>query len=336
MNYRGTDNIEIYERKFPLEYIYGMFKDGRIQFPMEPLRPKGKMEKELEQLLDIIWMGIPLPVVYVSELQNGDFLVLENDDNLWKLLYFLDGRYEADYQVEENQFSHGDIQMLRSNEPRLAMGLYDTVISFQIIDYRTPKYLHMSIGKLVGHWNITREQSIREMLYDPYDIRMLNDVARDMNQILSQRHMRGSSLIMRYRTQYMLMSWFVYTGMWRGEGELQEQQLLEETFKSMDQQGQRINELLDATNYFRDYIFYVIDQNKNRTSNGISKSIFDKYLGLFVCLLDMAKHRGTDREHVNYILLERGVFHEICLAMERHQLTKQSIEWAFARWERNL
>ena len=46
MNYRGTENIEIYERKFSLEHIYHMFVDGRIQFPMEPLRSKVKMEKE--------------------------------------------------------------------------------------------------------------------------------------------------------------------------------------------------------------------------------------------------------------------------------------------------
>ena len=48
------------------------------------------------QLLDAVWMGIPLPAVYVSELQNGDFLVLEKNDNLWKLLWFLDGRYTID------------------------------------------------------------------------------------------------------------------------------------------------------------------------------------------------------------------------------------------------
>lgn len=237
MNYRGTENIEIYERKFSLEHIYHMFMEGRIQFPMEPLRSKVKMEKELEQLLDIVWMGIPLPAVYVSELQNGNFLIFENDDTLWKLLYFLDGRYEADYRIEENSLYHGNIQMLRSDEPRLAMGLYDTVISFQIIDYRTPKYLHMSIGKMIEHWNITREQSIREMLYDPYEISVLNDITKDMNHILNRVHLRGFSSIMRYRTLYMLMNWFVYTGVWHEEMEMQEQLLLEKTLEFMEKQG---------------------------------------------------------------------------------------------------
>lgn len=336
MNYRGTENIEIYERKFSLEHIYHMFVDGRIQFPLEPLRSKVKMEKELEQLLDIVWMGIPLPAVYVSELQNGNFLILENDDTLWKLLYFLDGRYEADYRIEENSLYHGNIQMLRSDEPRLAMGLYDTVISFQIIDYRTPKYLHMSIGKLVEHWNITREQSIREMLYDPYEISVLNDITKDMNHILSRGHLRGNSTIMRYRTLYMLMNWFVYIGVWQEEIEMQEQLLLEKTLEFMKWQGKRINELLSATNYFGDYIFSVLAQNKKGTSKKIRKSILDKYLGIFVCMLDMAKRRGTGGNHVNYILLEQGVFPEICRELERHQLTKRSIEGAFERWEREL
>ena len=272
MNYRGTENIEIYERKFSLEHIYHMFVDGRIQFPLEPLRSKVKMEKELEQLLDIVWMGIPLPAVYVSELQNGNFLILENDDALWKLLYFLDGRYEVDYRIEENRLYHGDIQMLRFDEPRLAMGLYDTVISFQIIDYRTPKYLHMSIGKLVEHWNITREQSIREMLYDPYEISVLNDITKDMNHILSRGHLRGNSTIMRYRTLYMLMNWFVYIGVWQEEIEMQEQLLLEKTLEFMKWQGKRINELLSATNYFGDYIFSVLAQNKKGTSKKSEKA----------------------------------------------------------------
>lgn len=336
MNYRGTESIEIYERKFSLEHIYHMFVDGRIQFPMEPLRSKVKMERELEQLLDIVWMGIPLPAVYVSELQNGNFLILENDDTLWKLLYFLDGKYEADYRVEDNSLYHGNIQMLRSDEPRLAMGLYDTVISFQIIDYRTPKYLHMSIGKMVEHWNITREQSIREMLYDPCEISVLNDITKDMNYILSRGHLRGISPIMRYRILYMLMNWFVYTGVWKEEIEMQEQLLLEKTLEFTEKQGRRIDELLDTINCFGDYIFSVLAQNRNGTSKRIRKSILDKYFGILVCLLDMAERRGTRREHVNYILLERGVFLEICREMERHQLTKRSIEWAFERWEREL
>ena len=53
-------------------------------------------------------------------------------------------------------------------------------------------------------------------------------------------------------------------------------------------------------------------------------------------MLDMAKRRGTGGNHVNYILLEQGVFPEICRELERHPLTKRNMEWAFERWEREL
>ena len=33
MNYRGTENIEIYERKFSLEHIYHMLMEGEYSFP---------------------------------------------------------------------------------------------------------------------------------------------------------------------------------------------------------------------------------------------------------------------------------------------------------------
>ena len=337
MNYRGTENIEINERKFSLEYIYHMFREGRIYFPMRSSGLRTKIEKELEQLLDAIWMGIPLPAIYASEQQNGDLLILEKNDNLWKLLHFLDGRYQTDYWTEENDFSHGDMGMLRSEDPRLAMRLYDTPISFQIIDYRTPKYLHMSIGKLVEHWSVTREQEIREALYNSDEIWELNTIARDMNRILHPgRRLNGTSYVIRYRTLYMLMNWFVYTGMWHDGTEMQEQLLLEETLKIIEWQGSRINELLDKTHDFADIIFYMDDVYKNRISKKTRNNIWNKYLGLFVCLLDIAKRRKADREYMEYILLERGVFYGICTEMEKHQLTKQSIEWAFQRWEREL
>lgn len=192
MNYRGTENIEINERKFSLEYIYHMFRKGRIYFPMRSSGLRTKIEKELEQLLDAIWMGIPLPAIYASEQQNGDLLILE-----------------------------------------------------------------------------------------------------------------------KYRTLYMLMNRFIYTGMWHDGTEMQEQLLLEETLKITEWQGTRINELLDKTHDFADFIFYMDDVYKNRISKKTRNNIWNKYLGLFVCLLDIAKRRKADREYMEYTLLERGVFYGI-------------------------
>ena len=336
MNYRGAGNIEINERKFYLEEIYHMFRDGRIHCPMGVLRPKEKMKKELVQLLDAVWMGIPLPAVYVSELQNGDFLVLEKNDNLWKLLWFLEGRYTIDYWMEERVIPHCDIQMIRSNEPRLARALYDTLISLQIIDYRTPKYLHMSIGKFVENWNVTREQSIREILYDSYEIWILDHVAKEIKQALGHGYWHNTSYINKYRTMYMLMYWFVYTKLWRDDVEMQEQLLLEETIISIEMEEHRIDDFLEATHYFSDDIFYMLERILDRVSTNFRKSIWDKYLGLLICFMDMAKQRRIGREHVNHMLVECGMFYEICHRLDSHQLTNHSIELAMQEWEREL
>lgn len=338
MNYRDAEKLEIYERKYSLEYIDHLFVDKRICFPAGIVRSKVIMEKELGQLLDAIWMGIPLPPIYVSEQQNGDLLVLEENDNLWKLLWFLEGRYAVDFWIENQHITDCTVKMLQSDEPKLARRLYDTVVSFQIIDYRTPKYLHMSVGKFVTHWSITREQAIREIMYDSYGIDLLHELSNDMQIVLGREHIhtRISNLVNRYRILYMIMNWFVYTGLWRDDIEMQEQLVLEETIEAMHRQQLRVDDLLDMLEYFSDYISYFLSESTHRISRSLKKSIQDKYLGLFACLMDMAHRRKVKREYVDQLLFERGVFYDICMELERHQLTNYSIELAIQKWEREL
>ena len=337
MNYRDADKLEIYERKYSLEYIDHLFVDKRICFPVGVARPRTTMERELGQLLDAIWMGIPLPAIYVSEQQNGDLLVLEENDNLWKLLWFLEGRYAVDFWIENQHITDCTVKMLQSDEPKLARRLYDTVVSFQIIDYRTPKYLHMSVGKFVTHWSITREQAIREAMYDPYAISLLNAISKNVKHALGKNYIHSSSyLVRRYRTLYILMIWFVYTDLWRDDIEMQEQLVLEETIEAMDRQQLRVDDLLDMLEYFSDYISYFLRESTHRISRSLKKSIQDKYLGLFACLMDMAHRRKVKGEYVDQLLFERGVFYDICMDLERHQLTKHSIEFAIQKWEREL
>lgn len=338
MNYRDAEKLEIYERKYSLEYIDHLFVDKRIWFPVGVARPRTTMERALGQLLDAIWMGIPLPPIYVSEQQNGDLLVLEENDNLWKLLWFLEGRYAVDFWLENEHITDCTMKMLQSDEPKLARKLYDTVVSFQIIDYRTPKYLHMSVGKFVAHWSITREQAIREIMYDSYGIDLLYELSNDMQIALGRErvHSRTSDLVNRYRILYMIMNWFVYTGLWRDDIEMQEQCVLEETIESIDWQKRRVDDLLNVTRYFSEYISCFLNESSRRVSRNLKKIIQDKYLGLFVCFMDMAQMHHASNEYVDQLLFERGLFYDICMDLERHQLTKHSIEFAIEKWEREL
>ena len=98
----------------------------------------------------------------------------------------------------------------------------------------------------------------------------------------------------------------------------------------------RIDDFLEATHYFSDDIFYMLERILDRVSTNFRKSIWDKYLGLLICFMDMAKQRRIGREHVNHMLVECGMFYEICHRLDSHQLTNHSIELAMQEWERKL
>ena len=55
-----------------------------------------------------------------------------------------------------------------------------------------------------------------------------------------------------------------------------------------------------------------------------------------VALGQKAKQRRIGREHVNHMLVECGMFYEICHRLDSHQLTNHSIELAMQEWEREL
>ena len=47
----------------------------------------------MRNAVEAIELGIPMPPIYVSEQQNGDYLVLESKDTIYSLLQFLKNKF---------------------------------------------------------------------------------------------------------------------------------------------------------------------------------------------------------------------------------------------------
>ena len=56
------------------------------------MKKSAKVERA-SGIVEIILLGFALPVIYVSERQDGSLLVLETDDRLRCLIEFLEGHY---------------------------------------------------------------------------------------------------------------------------------------------------------------------------------------------------------------------------------------------------
>ena len=89
MFYNERDVIDIYEKRYTLQDILWMNEDGRLLFA--PARRTRNMTRNIvKNAVEAIELGIPMPPVYVSEQQNGDYLLLESKDVIYSLLQYLE------------------------------------------------------------------------------------------------------------------------------------------------------------------------------------------------------------------------------------------------------
>lgn len=220
--------IDSYEKKISVQQIYQMYRERMIVFPRVPSMRRKKIER-ISEIVEMILLGIALPIIYVSERQDGSLLVLDTDDRLRCLIEFLDGYYPVRGLEFYPELEECGIVQLEQQFPRRASWLYDYKFSFQIIEYTTPRYMHMQMGSYIERWNFTREQGFRNELYgEALEQRLL---------FLEQRRGESASFFSKWslNRQYMilriLMYYFVHTGEIRtGLGEnLSLYQLLDRT-----------------------------------------------------------------------------------------------------------
>jgi hypothetical protein len=157
--------IDSYEKKIPVRQIFQMYQEKKIVFPAVPSMKRVTKIERISEMVEIILLGLALPTVYVSERQNGSLLVLETDDRLRCLIEFLEGYYPVRGLEFYPELDERGIEQLEQEFPSMTSWLYDYSFSFQIIEYTTPRYMHMQMGNYIERWNFTREQGIRNELY---------------------------------------------------------------------------------------------------------------------------------------------------------------------------
>lgn len=324
--------VEIYEKKYTLDQLYEMYIDGRLHFAKRAVAERKNDKKVLADLLDAIWMGVPVPDVYISEMQNGDFLVLESDGKLKLLISFLSGNISADIYYEHTVINNGDISSL--HDKRYVARLYDTQIGLRIVDYRTPLYLHMQIGKLAGSWSVTTEQSVREIIYDRKKIQILSDVSNTTWRMIHEGEKRLFTAIDRYRTLYMVMIWLVYRNRWQQQTNMREQQLLEETMMTMNSSGHVATAFLgDVDQCLKG--FYPFAKQYLFDREGL-KNIENKYWGLFLCALDMARYKGRTKGNTAALLLNSHLWSRVVGFLKDSPFSKTDIERALNELSRSI
>lgn len=239
--------IDSYEKKISVRQIYLMYQEKKIVFPEAPLIKKSTGIERVSGIVEIILLGFALPAIYVSERQDGSLLVLNSDDGLRCLISFLDGYYPVRGLEFYPELEGYGIRQLESEFPRRTSWLYDYRFSFQIIEYTTPRYMHIQMGNYIERWNFTREQGVRNELYGKDLEERLRFLEQEGGQ--SAAFFSKVSLNRQYMVLRILMYCFVRMGDVQGgqRENLTFQQLLDRTAALiLKKDGQWIEETAGA------------------------------------------------------------------------------------------
>lgn len=296
MSYYEQDSVEIYERKFALDFLYRMYQEGRLSFPQTENTSTNPVI--VSNLIRAIQIGIPMPVIYASELQNGDFLILESKNRLIALLEYLQGLFPAYIEGILSNPKSCLFYKLNQEDPRLAAMILRTVFQFQIIDYRTPKYLHMETGLFYEAWSSTQEQSIRNILYAGQNLEALHAFCNEIIKRTSRFFNPGNPMT-ENEILYMVLFWAVYQNRFPSNTPigLGGQQLLDMIIQSP---YDRYNEWPYFSEIVENFTACCVAQpfitNPGSYWNGpyFSDHLKIKTIGVALCLYDISLHKGKD------------------------------------------
>lgn len=255
--------IYVSEKRVSVGYAYQMLQKGKISFPETPMLTKNRMQGRLTETVELILLGVAVPAVYVSELQDGSWLVLEVTDRLRALFQFLGGKGNLGYMELFPECTGMSLEHLEEKNPRITSMIYDYKLQFQVIDYMTPRYLQLQAGSHVERWNFSREQGVRKVLYK-------NDGAMPLVELLAKQLYKKtfffstSTLNRQYAILRIFMYRFVFQNRNASEGYGQSgiQFLLDWTMVQLHTYGQEETEQV-VTEKFELATKIIIDLEKN-------------------------------------------------------------------------
>lgn len=332
---RFSDNyIDSYEKKLSVQQIYQMYREGMIVFPKAPSLRRSRKIECISKIVEMILLGLALPIIYVSERQDGSLLVLNADDRLRCLIEFLEGYYPVRGGEFYPELDECGIEQLERKFPRRTSWLYDYKFSFQIIEYSTPRYMHMQMGNYIEKWNFTREQGIRNELYGE----KLEECLLFWEQKIGKSVFFFSkwSLNRQYMILRILMYCFVYTGDVRAGGgkNLSFHQLLDRTavlilgknYRWIDETADALRAASEELINWDQRVHFGLEQEKGKERQA-------KVLGYLYNVVWMCREKGYEVQWgLKQVVSDNGLWSNI----ESEQVNLANIRTHFDRMEERL
>ena len=170
--------------------------------------------KQKSELIESVIMGIPLPLIYLAENEDGMLVVVDGRQRLTTFFEFLDNKFKLKDLKILPQINGMNLNELDESKmySRYVTMIEDTQLVVQIIKYPTSDRVRFDIFDRVNRGGTPlNKQEMRNALYQGNATRLLNKLAvmdsfqKATGNAISPKHMKDKYIILRALSFYLLL-----------------------------------------------------------------------------------------------------------------------------------
>lgn len=170
--------------------------------------------KQKSELIESVIMGIPLPLIYLAENEDGKLVVVDGRQRLTTFFEFLDNKFKLRDLKILPQINGMNLEELDKSKlySRYVTMIEDTQLVVQIIKYPTKDRVRFDIFDRVNRGGTPlNKQEMRNALYQGNATKLLNKLSRmesfqrATGGSISPKHMKDKYIILRALSFYLLL-----------------------------------------------------------------------------------------------------------------------------------
>lgn len=196
------------DASWTISEVFNRFKRGRIELQPEFQRDYVWTPKIQKKFIESIFLGLPLPKIYLSEIDDSRCLVIDGQQRLTTIINYRDGIFQlTEFSIDGLR---GLINKKFSSLPQSYQDKFDDYsLSLTILDRTCSPNLKFDMFERLNQGSVKlNKQELRNCSYRGTYNLMLSDIAdgteflRACGWSASQKRMKGEEMALRFFTFY--------------------------------------------------------------------------------------------------------------------------------------
>lgn len=281
--------VHVTKKDFSVFELARKYKKGDLILDVSFERKLVWKERQKCELIESILMGLPLPIFYFKQLENGKFVVVDGKQRLSTLFEFLDDKFAL-----KNLKILDFLNKKKFSDLINEFGIYQT----QLEDYQvyshvilppTPDRILFDIFDRVNRGGTKlNKQEIRNALYQGNGMDMIHNITKGetferVTRIQNKKdsRMKGAYLLTRYFAFYLYINRYLWNGgePYKYNGDMDE--FIEVTLEYLNKcSDEELLRLWSLTDYALNNAYFYLERAafRKRENSPINMNLFETIL----------------------------------------------------------